>query len=176
MSDGRPCPFCNGTGVYHDLAPPPTRPRELRWTLATDRATGSHVTLVGEITEAANLDGLAQLPAPIVLDLSSVRYVNTMGSNSLVRLVDRFGGAVIGERCSPAIVRQLNLMPALSDGLKVASALVPYECPTCQVDHEIAVTTGSRRPSPPVCRCGTCGTELVPDEPFERYFSFLPPA
>jgi hypothetical protein len=171
-SDGRPCPFCNGTGIYHDA--PATAPRELRWTLSSDRVTGTHVTMVGEVTEHANLDALSELPRPIILDMSGVRYLNTMGAMALVRLVETIGGGITAERCSPALVRQLNLMPVLSDHLKVRSVMVPFECESCKVDVNVIVELGSGRPEAPSCRCGTCAAELIPDEPIDRYLAFLP--
>ncbi len=168
----RTCPFCNGTGQYRD--PEPTAPRTLRWTLATDRVTGSHVTMVGEITEAANLAVMAELLAPVVLDLGGIRYINTAGSQQLVQMIEAMGAPVLAERCSPAVVRQLNLMPDFSDHLKVRSVILPFECPTCQVDHEVLVEVGKKRPELPVRRCGSCGNPLEPDQPIEQYFAFLP--
>src|SRR5438105_986607 len=99
MSGERPCPFCHGTGKYRE--PDSTAPRELRWTVASDDVTGSHVALTGEITEHADLDGLVELARPVVLDLGGVRYINTAGSSSLVRLVEALRGDITGERCSP---------------------------------------------------------------------------
>jgi hypothetical protein len=168
----RTCPFCNGTGQYRD--PEPMTPRSLRWTISSERATGSHVTLVGELTEQANLEALKELPGPVVLDLAGVRYINTAGSQQLCATIEAMYGPVAGERCSPAIVRQLNLMPDFSDHLKVRSVVLPYECTTCQVDHEVVVEVGKKRPSLPARRCGTCGNPLEPDQPLEQYFAFLP--
>ncbi len=148
--------------------------RELRWTLSSDHRTGSHVTLVGEINEQTNLDRLSALPRPVRFDLSGVPYVNTMGALYLLRLIESLGGTIIGERCSTAIIRQLNLMAELADRLKVRSAVVPYECETCHTDHEVIVECGTRRPVLAPRRCGSCDGLLAPDEPVEEYFAFLP--
>jgi hypothetical protein len=171
-TDGRPCPFCKGTGTYREAHA--EKPRELRWTIASDQTTGSHVSLSGEITETANLDRLHRLPHPVVLDLQNVRYLNTMGSLSLIRLIESLGGGVTAERCSPVIVRQLNLMPDLSDHLKVRSVMVPYECPSCHADYTVVTELAGRRPPLPTRRCGSCDTALELDEPIEQYFAFLP--
>lgn len=173
LSPERPCPFCQGTGKYRDGDA--LTPRDLRWTIASDHATGTHVCLVGEITEGAKVPGLGQLPRPLVLDLSGVRYINTAGSLWLVNLLEEMGGGIAAERCSPAVVRQLNLLPHLSDHLKVLSVVLPYECPKCQVGYNVDVRVGTRRPSLPERRCGSCNEKLVPDDPVDYYFAFLPP-
>jgi len=103
LSPDRPCPFCQGTGKYRDGDA--GSPRDLRWTVATDHHTGTHVCLIGEITEQAKVAGLRELPRPLVLDLSGVRYINTAGSLWLVNLVKEMGGGIVAERCSPAVVR-----------------------------------------------------------------------
>jgi len=173
-TDGRPCPFCKGTGIYREASA--EKPRELRWTLSSSHATGSHVSLSGEITENANLEKLHTLPHPVVLDLQHVRYLNTMGSLYLIRLVDSMGGNVAAERCSPAIVRQLNLMPDLSNHMKVQSVMLPYECPSCHADYTVVVEIqGNKRPMLAPRRCGTCDAELELDEPVEQYFAFVQP-
>ncbi len=168
----RPCPFCRGTGKHRDLDP--HAPRDLRWMVASDRMTGSHVSLVGEVTETASLDGIAQLPRPVVLDLSGVRYINTSGSLVLVRLVEQLSGSVFADRCSPAVVRQLNLLPDFSDHLAVRSVVLPLECPRCHTEHRLDVDVGRRRPVVPMRQCGACGVALEPDEPLDSFFAFLP--
>ena len=173
LSPDRPCPFCQGTGKYRDGDA--QSPRDLRWTVATDHHTGTHVCLIGEITENARVAGLRELPRPLVLDLSGVRYINTAGSLWLVNLLEEMGGGIAAERCSPAVVRQLNLLPHLSDHLKVLSVVLPYECPSCNVDYSVVVSVGTKRPALPERRCGSCNTTLVPDDPVDYYFAFLPP-
>lgn len=169
----RPCPFCQGTGRYREEDP--VTPRDLRWTVASDHETGTHVCLKGEITELAKVAGLRELPRPLVFDLSDVRYINTAGSLWLVNLLEELGGDITAERCSPAVVRQLNLLPHLSDHLKVTSVVLPYECPDCHVDYSVVVSVGTRRPTLPERRCGTCDAILIPDDPVDYYFAFLPP-
>jgi len=168
----RPCPFCRGTGKHRDLDPHAAR--DLRWMVASDRMTGSFVSLVGEVTEQAALEGIARLPRPVVLDLSGVRYINTAGSLCLVRLVEQLTGSVFADRCSPAVVRQLNLLPDFSDHLAVRSVVLPLECPRCHTEHLLDVDVGRTRPTIPERLCGACGVPLEPDEPLDAYFSFLP--
>lgn len=168
----RPCPFCKGTGRYKDADA--GAPRELRWTVATDSdETGSRVTLLGEVTEQANLEKLFTLPQPVVLDLAGVRYINTPGSLALVRMIEVLRNGVVAERCSPAVVRQLNLLPDLSDHLQVRSVILPFECPNCQVEYSALIDIENRRPLLLNRRCGTCFGVLEPDEPAEQYFAFL---
>lgn len=171
MATERPCPFCRGTGKHRDLDPHAAR--DLRWMVASDRVTGSHVSLVGEVTEQAVLDGIAKLPRPVVLDLSGVRYINTAGSLVLVRLVEQLTGSVFADRCSPAVVRQLNLLPDFSDHISVRSVVVPLECPSCHTEHRLDVDVGRTPPDIQLRQCGACGVAMEPDEPLDSYFAFV---
>jgi hypothetical protein len=167
----RPCPFCKGTGKYRDIDA--TAPRELRWTVVSDGQHRSSVSLIGELTEAANIEPLLRVTPPVVLELSGLRYINTPGSLLLSNLLEKLQGRVSAERCSPTVVRQLNLLPALSDLLPVKSVILPHECPTCHVEHNVLIEIEDGTPVLLTRRCGTCFGLLEPDEPTSTYFAFL---
>jgi anti-anti-sigma regulatory factor len=137
----------------------------------------TQVALIGELTEGTKLDDLvAAVRGVITLDLSGVRRMNSLGVRELVDAVSamRARGRLAFERCSPAIVNQLNMLPELCDKVAIRSVFAPMECPKCLSERELLVdvTRGERFLSL-VCACEECGAEMDLAEPRDRFFAFL---
>jgi anti-anti-sigma regulatory factor len=141
---------------------------------------GSEVTqvfLFGELTEGCSLtDLVANVRGEITLDLSGVRRMNSWGVRELVNAVAalRAQGRLSYERCSPAIVNQLNMLPELTSQVTIRSLLAPMECPRCLAESELLVDVarGERHLSL-YCPCQECGAEMDLAEPRDRFFAFL---
>src|SRR4051812_48244245 len=122
----------------------------LHWKILSRSPERSHVVLYGDITEAVSFGELTQLRGRVLFDLAGVRRINSFGVRELLTLLDTLAPRcqVEGERCSTAVVMQLNMLPELSRKLQVRSVLVPMECTRCTHEQEIAVdmTAGVKVP------------------------------
>jgi hypothetical protein len=136
------------------------------------------VTLDGEITEHAGLGDLKGLSGHVIMDLALVSYINSEGVRQFLHMLERLSQTctIDAERCSPAIVAQINMVPNMARHWKVRSILLPLECPNCDHECEVpyvvlsGVTTDI---SLPQMSCEECGTSMELSEPVERYFAFL---
>ncbi len=150
----------------------------LHWTVET-RGTGELVvTFLGEITAHVNFADLPGRGARwVTLDLAGVRRLNSPGVHAFLEFLTELGSTarIAAERCSPAIVVQLNMLPTLSRLLVVRSFFVPLECDRCLHEDEVLVELPepTRRPVLPAPPCPKCGAGMLPAEPLERYFAFL---
>lgn len=136
------------------------------------------ISLVGDITEASDLSPLIGLRGPVIINLSKVSRINSLGVRlwlDFVQDCEKAGNDLIFEACSPVMVSQMsvisNFMGARS---RVKSVLVPYLCPSCK--HEqlevLAVANGARvRGEIP---CGKCGAAMELDELPDTYRTLLP--
>jgi DNA-directed RNA polymerase subunit RPC12/RpoP len=68
------------------------------------------------------------------------------------------------ERCSPPVVRQLNMIPALLKTGRVVSIQAPYFCPACNAETLELLEPGDTLEPAPSRRCAACGSELEFDE------------
>lgn len=113
----------------------------------------------------------------MVLDLAGVRRLNSGGVHKFMTFLSRVAaqGPVIAERCSPAIVMQLGMLPAMARFLTVRSVFLPLECPSCffETIHLVEIPKTGGRPPLPSVPCPACRTEMELAEPPERYFAFL---
>ncbi len=134
------------------------------------------VVMEGEITAHASFDELLGRRERMVLDLSGVRRLNSQGVQTLLSFLEESAarGPVAAERCSCAVVMQLNLMPRMADLLEVRSVYVPLECPRCFHEDETLVELDAPGIPPlPALRCASCQKadyELA--EIPARYFAF----
>jgi hypothetical protein len=148
----------------------------LHWKILSRSAERTHVLLYGDITEAVSFGELVQLRGRVLFDLAGVRRINSFGVRELLTLLETLQPRcqLEGERCSTAVVMQLNMLPELSKKLQVRSVLVPMECTRCTHEQEIAVDmpAGVRVPSLPPTRCDRCKSAMQPSEPSDRYFAF----
>jgi hypothetical protein len=135
------------------------------------------VLMYGEITEAVSFGELTQLRGRVIFDLAGVRRINSFGVRELLNFFDGLARncQLEGERCSTAVVTQLNMLPEFTRRLRVRSILVPLECPRCLHEQEIAVDMGAPglMPTLPSTTCDRCHTAMQLSEPAERYFAFV---
>jgi hypothetical protein len=145
----------------------------LTWRFVTRGPSGTHVLLFGDMIEGECLAPLrSNLEGPeAILDTAGVRRVNSMGVRELVELLEVAGGKarLVLERCSPAVVNQLNMLPELTYRAVVRSVLVPMECPRCFGEQEHLVDLANLSL---LCHCDACGAEMDLAEPRDRYFAF----
>jgi hypothetical protein len=148
----------------------------LHWKILTRSSERTHVLLYGDITEAVSFGELTQLRGRVLLDLAGVRRINSFGVRELLNFLEALlvRCQIEGERCSNAVVMQLNMLPELSKKLQVRSVLAPMECTRCTHEQEVAVDiVGSKVPALPATRCDRCKAPMQLAEPVERYFAFL---
>jgi anti-anti-sigma regulatory factor len=149
----------------------------LHWKISARGGTGTHVMLYGEINEGTTFGELKRLKGRVVMDLAGVKRINSFGVRELLTFFEtvRSGAQVETERCSPAIVNQLNLLPTLSRAMIVRSILAPVECPGClqELEVEVPLRGGGGPGSVPATQCDDCGGPMELSEPAERYFAFL---
>ena len=149
----------------------------LNWKITARGTDRTVVLMYGEITEAVSFGELTKLNGRVVLDLAGVRRINSFGVRELLNFFEalRRSCQLEAERCSTAIVTQLNMLPEFTRHLKVRSILAPMECPRCLHEQEISVemSTPGRRPTLPSTICDRCHTPMQLAEPEERYFAFV---
>jgi anti-anti-sigma regulatory factor len=151
--------------------------RMLNWKVTARGPDRTVVLMYGEITESVSFGELTQLRGRVTLDLAGIRRINSFGVRELLNFFDHLQRScqIEGERCSSAVVMQLNMLPEFTRHLRVRSILVPLECPRCLQEKEIPVELGatSARPKIPATMCDRCHTAMHLSEPEERYFAFL---
>ena len=149
----------------------------LEWEISQGEANEERVRLKGAITEQACFDDLVLEGDRLVLVADGIRYINSTGLQRLWKFLEPLAArcTIEVERCSPALVTQLNLMPALADCLRVRSIIAPLECKECVAETDILlhVPSAGGIPAVPPRRCEVCGDAMVLGELVERYFSFL---
>jgi hypothetical protein len=130
--------------------------------------------LYGEITEATSFGELTRLRGRVVMDLAGVRRINSFGVRELLNFFDHLRRACTleAERCSTAVVAQLNMLPEFSRRIRVRSILAPLECPGCLHEQEVAIELSTGRAKLPAAICDRCGLAMQLAEPEERYFAF----
>jgi len=138
---------------------------------------GCAITLEGDIAEGASFSDIQVHGRRIVLQLAGVDRINSRGLNAFMDFLKRLSlrAAVEAEQCSPAVVVQLNLNPALTSMLAIGSVMVPLECPSCDFESVTPVPVAGleRAPAVEAPPCSECGAAMVVAEPEERYFAFL---
>lgn len=148
----------------------------LEWTIITKSDEEVCVRLKGDITERVTFDDLELDRAHVVLVPDGIRYVNSTGVKRLLEFLEdcRRHASVELERCSPAIVAQLNLVPRLADCVQVRSVIAPLECAECVAVRDVLVTLrpGAGAPEVAELACEVCGAPMLLAELEERYFAF----
>ncbi len=133
----------------------------------------ARVALVGSVTETADLSRiLTSVPRHVVLDLAGIRRVNSSGVLlwiAFLRDIKRMGATITLERCSPAVVAQLNSVSSFRGGSEVRSVLAPYDCSRCGHEQFREILLGSsalqQLTAPATCeRCGApCSLDDIPE-------------
>ena len=144
----------------------------LRWSVAPESrgaAPATRVTLSGDLTEDTDLSELlGTLSGKVVFDLAGIRRINSPGVREWLQFVESLGarGVVFElERCSPAVVHQLNVTSNFRGSGTVRSILAPFFCPSCEREHArlIELEGNPRAPAPPSGDdepCPTCGAPM----------------
>jgi len=138
--------------------------------------------LLGIIDEHSALPRLLEGRAPsrLLLDLSGVRRINSMGVRDWVHWVEelRHGRtAVVLFDVPPSLMEQVNLIRNFAGGALIHSVLAPYYCAQCDVEAtervETATLLRTSPPAPPSVRCPQGGCSMELDEVEETFFAFL---
>jgi serine/threonine protein kinase len=134
------------------------------------------IELKGEINETSILRSLFNHTGPIHLDLQGVSRINSVG---LRAWIDAFrerppGVEIIFERCSPVLVNQIDILPLLTDDVRITSVMAPYCCTSCKRESlELVFIEEMDGCHPPSRQCVKCAGHLQFDGMPEEYFAFL---
>lgn len=142
-----------------------------------------HLDLAGAIDETANVLELLDRAknGRLVLDLSGVTFINSLGVRDWIRFqaaVTKAGVAVELRRVSEPIVHQLNMIIATRGSSTVSSFFAPYACDACGREDSLLVDAIANhaklaRLEPPAMTCPECGAPMAFNDFPERYFSFV---
>lgn len=148
--------------------------KQLRLT-ETIQPQGRQLALAGYIDESCDLSALFERGGVVRLDLSGVTGLNSTGVKAWL---DAHRDSLeppdlLFECCSPPVVRQLNMIPALLKTGRVVSIQAPYFCPGCKAETLELLELADTIDPPPLRRCAACGGELEFDEIPDHYFFCL---
>lgn len=135
----------------------------------------TRIEMLGEINETSDLVPLFSRSGSLRLDLSGIERINSMGiRNWMDAAMERPAGLEISfERCSQAFVRQLNLIPALTEMGSVKSLMAPFFCASCDSEREELIDIAELdEKRVPTRKCDHCGAPMSLDAPPEEYFAF----
>jgi tRNA A-37 threonylcarbamoyl transferase component Bud32 len=139
-------------------------------------SASTRLELRGEINETCDLQSIFQRSGKVTLDLAGVLRINSIGIRAWLEASRARSPALdlALERCSLAIVNQLNMIPAMLEDMRVASFYAPYICERCDLAvMELLRTSELPRQLPPQPQCGQCGAALTFDGLVDEYFCFL---
>jgi len=134
------------------------------------------ISLVGEINESSDLAPIFVHDHALRLDLAEVARINSIGIRNWVDSVTARppGATIVLERCSPAVVKTVGMVPRMMESVTVASFLAPYHCPTCETEDHLLVSPREIDGIEPLpCPCRRCGALMDFDEDPETFFAFL---
>ncbi len=138
------------------------------------------IQLEGTISEHADFRSIVDAaPDTLVLDLAHVEQINSCGVREWINFVTdlkRSGKTLELHRCSPAIVRQLNMISNFRGGGKVQSVLAPYFCDACENEITQLVEVGNTDARPEIAEtlpCPNCGEDMEFDDLADSYLGFL---
>lgn len=135
--------------------------------------------LWGRLDERMDFGALLEGTARnLILDLGDVQDINSSG----VRLWMHFVGILTSggrrltlERCSTAIVKQLNMIyKFVGDGGRIVSVMAPYYCEQCDEEHDILVVLDEEEVDTDATKaCPKCQSEDMEfDDDPEFFFAF----
>jgi anti-anti-sigma regulatory factor len=138
--------------------------------------SGQRVLAEGAITEQSDLEALEEaLQGATVLDLAGIEYINSFGVREWLGFVERLKGLGLeAQRCSPAVVQQINSIQGFVDGLKVTSVLAPFLCTRCdRYDTvEVDVSDPDKIEIEETRECPECSGEMEFDELIDAFLAF----
>jgi hypothetical protein len=106
----------------------------------------TRLILVGPIDDQAGATLRASLPQmkkQVIVNFSEVEYFNSLGIRTWVNFlrVLQDGRKVAYEHCPMDFLQQINMMPALSQGIEILSFRAEFICKNCGFEKAIGFTT-----------------------------------
>jgi ABC-type transporter Mla MlaB component len=143
-----------------------------------NRSIGLWAALSGDITEDSDFSLiLTQNPPMLTLDLADVKRINSTGVREWINFVNalsKLGCRLELDRCSVAIVQQMNMIANFRGKGTVRSIYAPYFCGNCDseatilVDFSKADVPDFKSPRP----CPNCQQPMEFDDLPDSYLSF----
>jgi anti-anti-sigma regulatory factor/predicted RNA-binding Zn-ribbon protein involved in translation (DUF1610 family) len=141
------------------------------------------LALGGSIDETAQVIELVARArgGRLVLDLSAVAFINSLGVRDWIRMqaaMTTAGVAVELRRVSEPVVHQLNMIIATRGTAAITSFYAPYACDACGHEESALIDAVAHHDkllhleAPPMV-CPDCGAEMAFNDFPERYFSFV---
>ncbi len=84
-------------------------------------------------------EALTQVGRTVVLNLSGIDYFNSLGIRAWVNFLKVLveGRRVVYEECPMDVVQQINMMPAMSRGVEIASFRGDFACEDCGHEQKL---------------------------------------
>lgn len=152
----------------------------MHWTTEESDGGDCLVKIAGSITEEADFRPIIAVgkDRSLRLDLSAIEQINSCGVREWIYFVRSLGEVVRSlhlERCSPAIVRQLNMISNFRGSGTITSVMLPYYCEACGHEERrlLPVVSGT---SPADIQdsitCSNCGETADFDDLPTAYIAF----
>lgn len=142
------------------------------------RAGGLWAEFTGDITEDSEFSAvLNEKPVLLTLDLGGIKRINSTGVREWINFINALkkeGARIAFERCSVAIVQQLNMIANFAGGAEIRSVFAPYICPSCD-NEESKLIDFKATPNPDFnaeVKCGNCKEAMEFDDLPESYLAF----
>jgi ABC-type transporter Mla MlaB component len=154
----------------HDLGGP------LRYRVE-QRQGATWIALTGHINERTDFTPLRKGAQRIVLDLSGIDRINSIGVRrwmDFVRDCETAGIELTFERCSPILVNQMSMIRKfMGTRSRVKSILVPYFCAACKHEDDSVLEIAPGAAIAPQLGCPKCRAPMQLDELPETYVEVL---
>jgi len=135
------------------------------------------IALSGHLNEATDFTPLKKLPGPLVIDLSEIERINSLGVREwiyFVRECETAGVALTFERCSPLIVNQMSMISNfMGSRSRVKSILIPYLCSSCNHEHDELLELSAGAEIHRTMPCPKCQSTMYLDDLVEMYTELL---
>jgi anti-anti-sigma regulatory factor len=133
----------------------------------------NRIRLAGSIDETSDFTELTQVPAPIVIDLSELERINSLGVRawiSFVRDREAAGLSLTFERLPPIVVSQISMISNfMGTRSRITSVFVPYLCTACNHEHTALLDVAPGVVVQPTLPCPKCNSTMLLDELPETY-------
>lgn len=151
----------------------------LRWSIDEHGISARRLVLAGAVTEHADFSFVRALPPTqaLALDLEGIEQVNSCGVREWIQFIAELERAQIPFellRCSPAIVRQLNMVSNFKGTGAVRSIVAPYYCEACgHEEYRVLELSGAGAPRlEETVTCSGCGEPAEFDDIPSTYLAF----
>lgn len=153
----------------------------MHWSIDDGGSEGTRLVLEGSITEASDFSFLDRLDprSTLQVDLRGIEQINSCGVREwlgFVRALDGRAARFDLVDCSPAFVRQLNMIANFKGRGEVRSFIAPYFCEACnkETEQQVELPEGGERPAvPDTVPCPSCGEDAEFDDLPAIYLAFL---